>query len=77
MEWVIDLDLISFDSLVASLERTRNRTALDQITAMRIATQADQDGYKKVVREITERCKITPDDLDDQQRFLNDFANGI
>lgn len=58
MEWVIDLDLLSFDALIASLHRNKYRNMIITINAVRIA-QADKNEFKKHIQSIEKESSVT------------------
>lgn len=73
-EWVINLDLTSFESLIGSLERQSNAEMLRSIFVARVA-QAEEKDYKKAVRELQKGSSHGPDD--DSQRVKADLGRGI
>ena len=74
MEWVINLDMQSFDSLINSLHRQQNSDMLRSIFAARIA-QAEEKEYKKAVKSLQKEISAT--DSNDAQAFNRSFGRGI
>ena len=74
LEWVMCLDLLSFDSVIGSLDREIMRTnRMDAILA-RAAQGADQKGWKDLMKSLDtgDRGADT-----DEGEFLKKFGGGI
>lgn len=74
LEWVLDLDLQSFESLMSSLERQSHAEMIKAVFVARIA-QAEEKDYKKAVRELQKGASHGPED--DSQRIERDLGSGI
>jgi len=50
IEWVLDLDILSFDSLVGSIHRIQSQTTVERTWLMRAATQAEGKQFKEAIK---------------------------
>jgi hypothetical protein len=64
IDWVMDLDILSFDSLVGSIHRIRAQDVLEKTNLARAATNATakqfkeiMEPYKKAIVSGTEKLK--------------------
>ncbi len=72
LEWLMNLDLLSFDSVIGSLDREMMRK--DRMTAIliRAAYGADQKGWKDLMKALDAGDQGT-----DEGEFLKKFGGGI
>jgi hypothetical protein len=71
LEWLMCLDLLSFDSVVGSLDREMMRRDRMSAILARAAYGADQKGWKDLMKA------LDPADQTDEDEFLMKFGGGI
>lgn len=49
IDWIMDLDILSFDSLIGSIYRIQSQHTFEDTHLMRAATQAKEEDFKKVM----------------------------
>lgn len=52
VEWVLDLDILSFDSLVGSVYRIQSQEKVESTWLTRYATQAEHDKFKQALKPL-------------------------
>jgi len=78
LDWISELDVLSFRALVESLERVASAEMIRAAYVAR-AAQADQKDFKSVIRDWTKSA--TPGGVDPNARsgqdLLNQYGRGI
>jgi len=73
LEWLMNLDLLSFDSVIGSLDREMMRKHRMTAILTRAAYGADQKGWKDLMKHLSEGGE----DESDEKEFLAKFGGGI
>ena len=52
IDWILDLDVLSFDSLIGSVHRIQSQEKVETTWLTRYATQAEHKPFKEAIRPL-------------------------
>lgn len=81
IEWVLDLDLLSFDSLIGSIHRIQAQEKTEGAWLTRMATQAEQKQFNQAIKPLQEAMTRGTDrprpGTKGAQDFIRNHGRGI
>lgn len=78
IDWVVGLDLISFDSLSGSISRELARRDYQSVINQRFATNGEGKDFKAFLRGLEARAELEEDKKEsDVSRLIRDIGKGV
>jgi len=81
IDWILDLDILSFDSLIGSVHRIQSQEKVENTWLQRYATQAEQKQFKKAIQPLEKAMSRGTDrprpGTKDAQDFISEHGRGI
>jgi hypothetical protein len=77
IDWVVGLDLISFDSLSGSINRELARRDYQNVINQRFATNGEGKDFKSFLQALETRAELEDHKESDVSRLIRDIGKGV